>query len=207
MWRTLARAYLATGRIDDALDLFVRALGIAPDDEELRAEYWSELGRHQRYAEISKDAGKIGEMGKRDWKLRWNEAEAYAGLGKKMEARACFSALNFDDRLHVDIRKRAKRAIKSIDEAPPETGAAPRRRRSARRGVSGSARFGTSPCQHRPHPPGPPLPRPGGREPPPSWKRMGPTRSGERGEGTRKRLLSSSLSLLPPLPRAGGTMR
>jgi tetratricopeptide (TPR) repeat protein len=119
-WRTVARAYLATGRIDDALALFLRALGLTSADEDLRAEYWSELGRHQRYAEILADAEKLGDMGKRDWKLRWNEAEAFAGLGKKMEARAAFSALNFDDRLHVDIRKRAKRAVKSIDEAPPE---------------------------------------------------------------------------------------
>ena len=59
-------------------------------------------------------------MGKRDWKLRWNEAEAFAGSGKRVEARAAFSALNFDDTLHVDLRKRAKRAVKSIDEAPPE---------------------------------------------------------------------------------------
>jgi tetratricopeptide (TPR) repeat protein len=122
VWRTLARAYLATGRIDDALALFVRALDLTPADDELRAEYWGELGRHQRYADILVDAGKITDMAQRDWKLRWNEAEAYAGLGKKIEARAAFSAINFDDRLHVDVRKRAKRAVKSIDEAPPETG-------------------------------------------------------------------------------------
>lgn len=122
-WRTLARAYLATGRIDDAMELFQKALGLAPADDELRAEYWSELGRHQRYAEILKDAEGITDMTQRDWKLRWNEAEAYAGLGKKMEARAAFSAINFDDRLHVDIRRRAKRAVKGIDEAPPEAAA------------------------------------------------------------------------------------
>jgi tetratricopeptide (TPR) repeat protein len=118
--RTLARAYLATGRIDEALELFVKALALAPADDDLRAEYWSELGRHQRYDVILADAGKIEDMPARDWKLRWNEAEAYAGLGKKLEARAAFSAINFDDRLHVDIRRRAKRAVKSIDEAPPE---------------------------------------------------------------------------------------
>ncbi|APR78350.1 TPR domain protein [Minicystis rosea] len=118
--RTLARAYLATGRIDDAMELFQKALALTPTDDELRAEYWSELGRHQRYTEILADAEKITDMSSRDWKLRWNEAEAYAGLGKKIEARGAFSAINFDDRLHVDIRKRAKRAVKSIDEAPPE---------------------------------------------------------------------------------------
>jgi tetratricopeptide (TPR) repeat protein len=122
-WRTLARAYLATGRIDDAMELFQKALAIAPADDDLRAEYWSELGRHQRYAQILEDAGKITDMSSRDWKLRWNEAEAYAGLGKKLEARAAFSAINFDDRLHVDIRRRAKRAVKGIDEAPPEVAA------------------------------------------------------------------------------------
>lgn len=123
VWRTVARAYLATGRIDEALALFLRALAITPADDELRAEYWTELGRHQRYTEILKDAGSIGDMAARDWKLRWNEAEAYGGLGKKMEARAAFSAINFDERLHVDIRKRAKRAVTSIDEAPPEASA------------------------------------------------------------------------------------
>lgn len=124
-WRTLARAYLAVGRIDDAMELFNKALGLTPDDDELRAEYWSELGRHQRYADILKDAEKITDMNQRDWKLRWNEAEAYAGLGKKLEARGAFSAINFDDRLHVDIRRRAKRAVKGIDEAPPEPAADP----------------------------------------------------------------------------------
>ena len=119
-WRTLARAYLAIGRIDDAMELFVKAIALTPADDELRAEYWSELGRHQRYPEILADAAKITDMSSRDWKLRWNEAEAYAGIGKKMEARAAFSAINFDDRLHVDIRRRAKRAVKGIDEAPPE---------------------------------------------------------------------------------------
>jgi tetratricopeptide (TPR) repeat protein len=122
-WRTLSRAYLATGRIDEAMELFQKALGIAPADDDLRAEYWSELGRHQRYTEILADAAKITDMTQRDWKLRWNEAEAYAGLGKKLEARSAFSAINFDDRLHVDIRRRAKRAVKSIDEAPPEAAA------------------------------------------------------------------------------------
>jgi tetratricopeptide (TPR) repeat protein len=120
VWRSLGRAYLAIGNMDEALALFVKAVELAPADDQLRAEYWSELGKQQRYAEILKDAEKIGDMGSRDWMLRWNEAEAYTGLGKKVEARAAFSAINYDDKLHVDIRKRAKRAVKSIDEAPPD---------------------------------------------------------------------------------------
>jgi Flp pilus assembly protein TadD len=68
-----------------------------PADDDLRAEYWSELGKQQRYAAILADAAKITDMAKRDWKLRWNEAEAYAGSGKRVEARAAFSAINFDE--------------------------------------------------------------------------------------------------------------
>jgi tetratricopeptide (TPR) repeat protein len=116
VWRSLARAYLAVSRADDALDLFKKAVELAPADDELRAEWWSELGRQARYADITADAQKITDMNKRDWKLRWNEAEAYNGLGKKLEARAAFSAINFDDSLHVDIRKRAKRVVKAFDE-------------------------------------------------------------------------------------------
>lgn len=120
VWRSLGRAYLATGRIDEALALFVRAIDLAPNDDELRAEYWGELGKQQRYADILADAAKVTDLVKRDWKLRWNEAEAYAGLGKRVEARAAFSAINYDEKLHVDVRKRARRAVKSIDEAPPD---------------------------------------------------------------------------------------
>jgi tetratricopeptide (TPR) repeat protein len=120
-WRSLARAMLAVGRADDALATFAKAVALAPDDDELRAEYWGELGKLTRYQEILDDAGRVADIAKRDWKLRWNEAEAYAGLAKKVEARAAFSAINFDESLHVDVRKRAKRAVKSIDDG---TGAA-----------------------------------------------------------------------------------
>jgi tetratricopeptide (TPR) repeat protein len=115
-WRTLARAYLAVNRIDDALDLFKKTVELAPKDDDLRSEWWSELAKQQRYDVIMKDAQSLGDMKARDWRLRWNEAEAYAGSGKKIEARACFSALNFDQDLHVDIRRRAKRAVSSLDE-------------------------------------------------------------------------------------------
>lgn len=117
--RSLARAELVVGRIDDALAGFAAAVALAPEDDDLRAEYWSELGKQQRFQEIIDDAAKLPNMSKRDWKLRWNEAEAYAAVGKKMEARAAFSAINFDESLHVDVRRRAKRAVKAMDEAPP----------------------------------------------------------------------------------------
>ncbi|XXY48464.1 tetratricopeptide repeat protein [Sorangium sp. So ce269] len=117
--RSLARAELVAGRIDDALAGFAAAVALAPEDDDLRAEYWSELGKQQRYPEIIADAAKLSDLAKRDWKLRWNEAEAYAALGKNIEARAAFSAINFDESLHVDVRRRAKRAVKTMDETPP----------------------------------------------------------------------------------------
>ncbi|HEY4120057.1 MAG TPA: tetratricopeptide repeat protein, partial [Byssovorax sp.] len=119
VWRSLARAYLTTGRTDDALGLFARAVELTPEDDDLRAEWWSELGKQQKYPEILADAAKVKDIGKRDWKLRWNEAEAYLGSEKRPEARACFTAINMDDTLHVDMRKRAKRAVKAIDDNMP----------------------------------------------------------------------------------------
>ena len=109
--RSLARAKLVTGNSDEAFTIFAKAVAMAPGDDELRAEYWGELGRLRKFDEVIADANKIeGGLAKRDWKLRWNEAEAYAGLGKKMEAQTIFAAINHDESLHVDLRKRAKRA-------------------------------------------------------------------------------------------------
>jgi len=116
VWRSLGRAMLIVGRDEEALDNLAKAVGLAPDDDDLRAEWWSELGKQRRFERIVNDAEKLGNMKERDWKLRWNEAEAYAGLGKRLEARTLFTAINADDQLHVDVRKRAKRAVQSILE-------------------------------------------------------------------------------------------
>jgi tetratricopeptide (TPR) repeat protein len=112
--RNLARALLAVGRHDDAIDLFKKAVDLAADDDDLRSEWWTEMGKQQRHQEVVKDAEKL-DLTKRDWRLRWAEAEAYLGLDKRMEARTLFSAINFDDTLHVDIRRRAKRAVQGVD--------------------------------------------------------------------------------------------
>ena len=53
-------------------------------------------------------------MATRDWRLRWSEAEAYRAKGKPMEARSCYMQINGDESLHVDIRKRAKRAAMEL---------------------------------------------------------------------------------------------
>lgn len=113
--RSLARAYLVVGRTDEGIALFAKAVELSPADEDLRAEHWTELRKQLRYQEIADLAEKLGEMKDRNWQLRWNEAEAYLGLGKRMEARTLFTALNADERLHVDIRKKAKRAVRQMD--------------------------------------------------------------------------------------------
>ncbi|MFO0552447.1 MAG: tetratricopeptide repeat protein [Polyangiaceae bacterium] len=120
--RSLARAFLTLNRLEEALDLFKQAVDLRPADDDLRSEWWGELAKQQKYDDVIADANKLGDMKARDWRLRWNEAEAYSGLGKTLEARACFSAINFDESLHVDIRKRAKRAVNNVDEKIRESG-------------------------------------------------------------------------------------
>jgi tetratricopeptide (TPR) repeat protein len=118
-WRSLARAKLVVRSDDEALDTFHKAVELAPDDDDLRSEWWTELAAKTRYQEIIDDAEALGDMKGRDWRLRWNEAEAYRGLNRVMEARACYTQINSDESLHVDIRKRAKRAVMEMGGAAP----------------------------------------------------------------------------------------
>lgn len=113
-WRSLARAKLVVGADEEALALFEKAVALAPDDDDLRSEWWGELARQTKYDAIIADTEKVGDMNGRDWKLRWNEAEAYRGAGRLMEARGVYMQLNTDETLHVDIRKRAKRAAMEL---------------------------------------------------------------------------------------------
>lgn len=117
-WRSLARAQLVVGRTAEGIDMLAKAVELAPGDEDLRAEHWTELRKQLRYQDIIDLAEKLGDMKTRNWQLRWNEAEAYLGLDKRMEARALFTALNADESLHVDIRKKAKRAVRQMDMGP-----------------------------------------------------------------------------------------
>jgi tetratricopeptide (TPR) repeat protein len=118
-WRSVARAKLVVDADDEALALFEKAVDLAPADDDLRSEWWSELASRKNYQAVIDDSMKVGEMKGRDWKLRWNEAEAYRGLGKQMEARACYMAINADDSLHVDIRKKAKRTVMEMGGGAP----------------------------------------------------------------------------------------
>jgi tetratricopeptide (TPR) repeat protein len=111
--RVLGRAEIAAGLVDDGLEHLRRAAGLSTNDD-VRAELWAELSRQRRYQAILDDAASIGDLGKRDGRLRWGEAEAWAGLGKALESRAAFTAINQDEALPVELRKRAKRAAESI---------------------------------------------------------------------------------------------
>jgi tetratricopeptide (TPR) repeat protein len=116
-WRMLARAKLAVGDSDAAMALFEKAVALAPDDDDLRAEWWGELARQAKFDTVLTDAAKVADIGKRDWRLRWNEAEALLAAGKKMEAQAAFAAINRDESLLLDVRRRAKRAATSVGGA------------------------------------------------------------------------------------------
>lgn len=112
--RSLARAKAATGSDDEACAVFAKAVALAPADDELRAEYWAQLSHAKKFDDVIKDAASLADIAKRDWKLRWNEAEAMRGAGKKNEARAAFSAINSDETLHVEVRRRAKKAVNAL---------------------------------------------------------------------------------------------
>jgi tetratricopeptide (TPR) repeat protein len=108
-WLWLGLMQSKAGAIDDALDTLKKAVALAPGDDDVRATYWIELGRAGRWDAVIADSLTL-DMKTRSWKVRWNEAEAYAALGKKAEARAVYGEINADERLPIDLRKRAKRA-------------------------------------------------------------------------------------------------
>ena len=114
--RSLARAQLVVGQLDGALATFAEAVALDPDNDDLRAELWGELSKAGRDADVVADGERIGGMARRSWILRWNEAEAYARLGKKTEAHAAFAALTNDSELPAAIRKRARRAAGRVAE-------------------------------------------------------------------------------------------
>ena len=117
-WRMLARAWIALGDSEKAMGLFEKSVALAPADDDLRAEWWGELVRLGKAVAVIADAEKLGDTRTHDWKLRWNQAEAFAAAGRKMEAQAVFAAINHDESLHVDVRKRAKRAAQAVAGAP-----------------------------------------------------------------------------------------
>ena len=115
-WRALGRMKAALGADDEALGFLAKAVNLAPSDDVTRAEQWALLERLRHFDVIVNQAATLSDLAKRDWRLRFSEAEAYRGLGKKVEARAAFAALNRDTSLPVEVRKRAKRAVMSMGD-------------------------------------------------------------------------------------------
>ncbi|HEY6460165.1 MAG TPA: tetratricopeptide repeat protein [Polyangiaceae bacterium] len=115
--RMVARAWIALGDSDKATAFFEKALALAPEDDDLRGEWWGQLVRVGKAPQAIADAEKLGDTQKRDWKLRWNLAEAFSSAGRKMEAQAVYAGINHDESLHVDVRKRAKRAAQGMGAA------------------------------------------------------------------------------------------
>ena len=108
-WLWLGLLQSKAGAAEDSLDTLKKAVALAPADDDIRATYWIELGRAGKWDAVVADSLTI-DMKTRNWKVRWNEAEAYAALGKKVEARAVYHSINADESLPIDLRKRAKRA-------------------------------------------------------------------------------------------------
>lgn len=117
--RSLARAQVKVHDPEAAASTLARAVALDPADEDVRVEHWSTLGLCGRFADVVTDAAALGEMNTRGWRLRWCEAEALRATGKALEARAAFTAINHDESLLVDVRRRAKRAASEIDGPTP----------------------------------------------------------------------------------------
>lgn len=112
--RLLGRILLQINNEEPALSALHAAAQLAPGDDDVLAEYLNALLRYGRFQTIIEQVGSLADLSKRDWRLRWSEADAYLGLGRKMEARAAFTAINADENLHVAVRARAKRAVESL---------------------------------------------------------------------------------------------
>lgn len=114
-WLWLGLHQRKAGGEDEALETLRKAALLAPGDDAVRSAYWTELGRSAKWQAVLDDAATL-EMKSRAWTVRWNEAEALSALGRKVEARAAYGALNADESLPIEVRKRAKRAATRVGE-------------------------------------------------------------------------------------------
>lgn len=112
--RLLGRILLQVNNEERAVAALQAAVALAPKDDDVLAEYLNALLRFGRFQTVTEVVGAVEGLAQRDWRLRWSEADAYLGLGKKMEARAAFTAINADENLHVAVRARAKRAVQNM---------------------------------------------------------------------------------------------
>ena len=112
--RMLGRLLLQINNEERAIASLLAATELAPEDDDVLSEYLNALLRYGRFDAIIGLVGSLPNLAQRDWRVRWSEADAYLGLGKKMEARAAFTAINADESLHVTVRARAKRAVENM---------------------------------------------------------------------------------------------
>lgn len=112
--RMLGRLLLQVNNEERSVSALKAAAELPASDDDTLSEYLNALLRYGRFQAILDVLGSLPDLSQRDWRLRWSEADAYLGLGKKVEARAAFTAINTDETLHVSVRARAKRAVESM---------------------------------------------------------------------------------------------
>ncbi|WP_117237032.1 tetratricopeptide repeat protein [Thermus sediminis] len=82
----LAEVYLASGRLDEALDQYARAVGLAPRNADLRVRYASALllkGRSEEAARVLEEGHRLRPLDAEGW---YTLGQAYLALGRPREA-------------------------------------------------------------------------------------------------------------------------
>jgi tetratricopeptide (TPR) repeat protein len=82
----LAEVYLATGRLDEALEQYAKAVGLAPKNLDLRVRYASALllkGRPEAAAQVLEEGHKLKPLDAEGW---YTLGQAYLSLGRPKEA-------------------------------------------------------------------------------------------------------------------------
>jgi len=82
----LAEVYLATGRLDEALEQYTKAVALAPKNQDLRVRYASALllkGRPEAAAQVLEEGHKLKPLDAEGW---YTLGQAYLALGRAKEA-------------------------------------------------------------------------------------------------------------------------
>jgi len=83
---TLAEVYLASGKLDEALDQYARALALAPKNLDLRVRYASALllkGRPEEAVRVLEEGHRLKPLDAEGW---YTLGQAYLALGRNREA-------------------------------------------------------------------------------------------------------------------------
>ena len=82
----LAEVYLASGKLDEALDQYTKAVALAPKNQDLRVRYASALllkGRPEGAAQVLEEGHKLKPLDAEGW---YTLGQAYLSLGRPKEA-------------------------------------------------------------------------------------------------------------------------